>query len=112
MQECKVEITSTLNEKFQICAGHPLKTNGSTLYLFFFSSNSSHLYRFFVHHLIISDACEGDSGGPLMQVANSVSGPRYYLVGLVSYGTLKCGDGIGVYTKLTAYMPTILELLG
>lgn len=41
MQECKVEITSTLNEKFQICAGHPLKTNGSTLYLFFF------LFKFF-----------------------------------------------------------------
>ena len=53
-----------------------------------------------------SDSCNGDSGGPLVYR----SGPEspYYQVGVVSFGTSKCGSGSpGVYTKVFAFMDWI-----
>ncbi|KAL0269567.1 UNVERIFIED_CONTAM: hypothetical protein PYX00_007256 [Menopon gallinae] len=57
------------------------------------------------------DSCSGDSGGPLMKVDDAP--PRYYLLGIVSFGTKKCGtkDMPGVYTRLTEYMPWVLDNL-
>lgn len=57
----------------------------------------------------IKDSCRGDSGGPLMQIANSEYGLRYYLVGIVSYGHRQCGIAPAVYTKVSAYMSFILD---
>ena len=37
------------------------------------------------------DSCSGDSGGPLIQQANI--GTPWFLVGVVSFGTSKCGTG-------------------
>ena len=37
------------------------------------------------------DSCSGDSGGPLIQKANT--GTPWFLVGVVSFGTSKCGTG-------------------
>ena len=53
------------------------------------------------------DACRGDSGGPLVcydrNKRNPVGKPgRYYLVGIVSWG-IGCGNGPGVYTRISSY---------
>ncbi|KAL1497240.1 hypothetical protein ABEB36_008233 [Hypothenemus hampei] len=51
-----------------------------------------------------SDACRGDSGGPL-QLMNKKGG--YDLVGIVSYGMV-CGSVLpGVYTRVSAYLDWI-----
>jgi len=56
------------------------------------------------------DSCSGDSGGPL--VAEGPGGglkQKKYLVGVVSFGTKKCGQGFpGVYTSIDYYLPWIL----
>ena len=45
-------------------------------------------------------------GGPLQ--GHSLSEPAMTLVGIVSYGTTKCGIGVpGVYTNVTHYLPWI-----
>jgi len=56
------------------------------------------------------DSCSGDSGGPLVaQVEGDFKEPKY-LVGIVSFGTSKCAQGIpGVYTSIDYYLPWILE---
>ena len=56
------------------------------------------------------DSCSGDSGGPLVaQVEGDFKQPKY-LVGIVSFGTSKCAQGIpGVYTSIDYYLPWILE---
>ncbi|KAJ8723418.1 hypothetical protein PYW08_003330 [Mythimna loreyi] len=41
------------------------------------------------------DCCKGDSGGPITF--------RGYLVGIVSYGQGGCGQGPGIFTKISAY---------
>lgn len=58
----------------------------------------------------ISDSCNGDSGGPLMQVLIGDNGPRYYVIGIVSYGRGECGNGHpAVYTKVLSYLNFISE---
>lgn len=54
------------------------------------------------------DACEGDSGGPLM--VKRPSDNRWVLVGIVSNG-VKCGEPLlpGVYTKVSRFIGWILE---
>jgi secreted trypsin-like serine protease len=53
------------------------------------------------------DSCNGDSGGPLAYRIGDTEAP-WYLIGIVSYGTRKCGVGIpGVYTKVTNYLDWI-----
>ncbi|XP_055541376.1 CLIP domain-containing serine protease B15-like [Wyeomyia smithii] len=48
------------------------------------------------------DSCRGDSGGPLMLIIEN----RWYLAGVVSFGTKQCGlKGIpGIYTRLGRYL--------
>ena len=54
-----------------------------------------------------SDSCNGDSGGPLVYRPNGPDTP-YYQVGVVSFGTSKCGNGSpGVYTRVVAFMDWI-----
>jgi len=55
------------------------------------------------------DSCSGDSGGPLVaQGPGDFKEPKY-LIGIVSFGTKKCGQGYpGVYTSIDYYLPWIL----
>ena len=53
-----------------------------------------------------TDSCSGDSGGPL--VYREFSGDPWYQVGLVSFGTPKCGTGKpGIYTRICGYLDWI-----
>ncbi|GJQ66173.1 hypothetical protein Trydic_g4233 [Trypoxylus dichotomus] len=57
------------------------------------------------------DSCGGDSGGPLMHVETNGDSPRYYALGLVSFGVKHCGkkDKPAIYTRIAAFMHWILE---
>ena len=56
-----------------------------------------------------ADACEGDSGGPLM-VPDGFSG--WLEVGLTSFGTFDpCGQTAGVYTRIARYTRAIVAAL-
>ena len=63
--------------------------------------------RYFVTFLFLGeDSCKGDSGGPL--VYREGADDPWYQVGVVSFGTKKCGAGTpGVYTRVSAYMDWI-----
>uniref|UniRef100_A0A182MYN1 Peptidase S1 domain-containing protein n=1 Tax=Anopheles dirus TaxID=7168 RepID=A0A182MYN1_9DIPT len=51
------------------------------------------------------DTCSGDSGGPLMKPLQAV----HYVVGVVSFGPVKCGNGIAaVYTRVDKYYDWIV----
>lgn len=54
------------------------------------------------------DACEGDSGGPL--IVRRPHDHRWTLAGIVSNG-VKCGEPLlpGVYTRVSEFVPWILE---
>lgn len=54
------------------------------------------------------DACEGDSGGPL--IVRRPNDNRWTLAGIVSNG-VKCGEPLlpGVYTRVSRFVPWILE---
>lgn len=58
------------------------------------------------------DSCNGDSGGPLMNI-ESVDGkpPAYYILGVVSFGATICGSTPqpGIYTKISSYIEWILD---
>lgn len=59
------------------------------------------------------DSCSGDSGGPLVaaeQDSSTLNKKPKYLIGIVSFGTRKCGQGYpGVYTSIEYYLPWILD---
>ncbi|XP_034950608.1 CLIP domain-containing serine protease 2-like isoform X2 [Chelonus insularis] len=57
------------------------------------------------------DSCTGDSGGPLMKVEFLNDSPKYYLIGIVSFGAKHCGQTSmpAVYSRLSEYMYWILE---
>ena len=42
-------------------------------------------------YFLDEDSCSGDSGGPLIKQANTDT--PWFLVGVVSFGTSKCGTG-------------------
>ena len=88
---------------------------------------------YFKHHLLIGkDSCNGDSGGPLIQKAKGVGKP-WFQVGVVSFGTSRCGVGqpgtlqfaaklnielitkffmyTGIYTRLVTFIPWIEQNL-
>lgn len=54
------------------------------------------------------DACEGDSGGPL--IVRRPNDHRWTLAGIVSNG-VKCGEPLlpGVYTRVSRFVPWIIE---
>lgn len=54
---------------------------------------------------IIVDSCEGDSGGPLI----SGSGAAARLVGVVSWGEKCSGRRPGVYTRVSAMFPFLVQ---
>ncbi|KAG5334970.1 EAST protease, partial [Acromyrmex charruanus] len=59
------------------------------------------------------DSCGGDSGGPLMQV-NSLNGPpKYYFIGIVSFGQKSCGvsETPAIYSRVAAYTTWILNTM-
>lgn len=58
------------------------------------------------------DSCNGDSGGPLMTVQQGEI-PRWFVLGIVSYGALSCGekDIPAIYTKVAAYLNWILDTI-
>ncbi|KAK3921691.1 Serine protease easter [Frankliniella fusca] len=60
------------------------------------------------------DACSGDSGGPLLKVEAYNGGPRYFIVGIVSFGSKRCGltPTPGVYTRVSYYVDWILDNIG
>ncbi|KAL9700343.1 hypothetical protein quinque_003784 [Culex quinquefasciatus] len=57
------------------------------------------------------DSCRGDSGGPLMKTERVGGKVAWFLKGIVSFGTEKCGteNVPGVYTRISKYMDWILE---
>ncbi|EZA55838.1 Serine protease easter [Ooceraea biroi] len=57
------------------------------------------------------DSCSGDSGGPLMKVESESGPPRYYLLGIVSFGVRHCGGTTtpAIYTKVAKYITWILD---
>ena len=55
------------------------------------------------------DSCRGDSGGPLLAKTET---DEVVQVGIVSFGSLVCGDGNpGVYTNVAAYVSWIEDNL-
>ena len=51
------------------------------------------------------DSCSGDSGGGLFI---SDTSDTWHLLGIVSYGTLDCGNGTpGVYTRVSSFLQWI-----
>jgi len=55
-----------------------------------------------------TDSCSGDSGGPLM----SHIGTKWYLSGIVSFGTNECDSSLpGVYSNVQFFYDWILETL-
>lgn len=57
------------------------------------------------------DSCRGDSGGPLMKLEQINGTFAWFLRGIVSFGTEKCGteDVPGVYTRISKFMDWVLE---
>ena len=59
------------------------------------------------------DACSGDHGGPLVAAGpgdKKLNKENKYLIGIVSFGTKKCGQGYpGVYSSIDYYLPWILD---
>ncbi|KAL3285736.1 hypothetical protein HHI36_000263 [Cryptolaemus montrouzieri] len=56
------------------------------------------------------DTCGGDSGGPLMKILNLGDSPRMYLMGVISFGSTKCGVGKpGIFTALLYHFDWIMD---
>lgn len=58
------------------------------------------------------DTCNGDSGGPFMQVYNLENGPRMYLIGITSFGSTECGKGVpGIFTSLYFHWNWVMKIV-
>jgi len=59
----------------------------------------------------LQDSCSGDSGGPLVGLTGPRQVPPSQQVGVVSFGSVRCGTrGVpGIYTRVTEYLDWILE---
>ncbi|XP_065295164.1 trypsin, alkaline B-like isoform X2 [Dermacentor albipictus] len=71
-----------------------------------FGSNGYNITLQFCAYEDTTDACEGDSGGPAIARAGN---HRFLQVGIVSYGAACAGKVPGVYTRLDALVPWILD---
>uniref|UniRef100_A0A182W4R1 Peptidase S1 domain-containing protein n=1 Tax=Anopheles minimus TaxID=112268 RepID=A0A182W4R1_9DIPT len=56
---------------------------------------------------LYSDTCEGDSGGPLYYVGGDEESPKYYLLGITSFGAGCGSSNPSVYTRISYYMDWI-----
>ena len=69
--------------------------------------------QFHILYFSGEDSCSGDSGGPLVAAekdSSTLNKKPKYLIGIVSFGTRKCGQGYpGVYTSIEYYLPWILD---
>ena len=71
---------------------------------------SDNVYQDIVWNFVGKDSCNGDSGGPIAYREHPDD--PWYQVGLVSFGTSKCGEGEpGVYTKIEGYLDWIAKHL-
>lgn len=61
--------------------------------------------------VIGKDSCKGDSGGPVMKSFSIDGPPRYFIIGIVSFGPENCGEGKtpGVNTRVDKYVMWILN---
>ncbi|XP_061721572.1 CLIP domain-containing serine protease HP8-like [Cydia pomonella] len=59
------------------------------------------------------DSCSGDSGSSLVRLASENRRFNWFLFGVTSFGSSKCGsEGIpGIYSRVTYYMDWILSIL-
>ncbi|KAK9869230.1 hypothetical protein WA026_002981 [Henosepilachna vigintioctopunctata] len=56
------------------------------------------------------DTCGGDSGGPFMKILNLGDLPRMYAVGVLSFGSKNCGQGVpSIFTSVNYYMDWIID---
>lgn len=57
------------------------------------------------------DSCGGDSGAPLMKVESQDGPPRYYLIGIVSFGAKNCGASTtpAINANVAKYITWILD---
>lgn len=70
------------------------------------------LPKYYYCEFFLSDACSGDSGGPLLSnFHNEERGILTYVTGIVSFGNRICGPGPAVYTRVTGYLEFILDNL-
>lgn len=53
---------------------------------------------------------QGDAGGPL-QIYHSSFKCMFDLIGITSFGFPKCGDGPGVYTRVSHYLDWIEKIV-
>ena len=72
------------------------------------------LQLWFLSNIPGEDGCKGDSGGPLVAYEGTNPSQNWknpkYLVGIVSFGTSKCGQGIPTaYSSIDYYLPWILD---
>ena len=73
--------------------------------------HQDHFDHFFcAGEINVYDSCGGDSGGPLM--CRPVNSCTWSLVGLVSFGPSPCGQGYGVYSKVSSYVDFIEKHTG
>jgi secreted trypsin-like serine protease len=81
--ECQVNFKSTVLTEKQICAGGERG----------------------------KDSCTGDSGGPLMRNVHADKSSYWYLAGVVSFGSKKCGteDFPAIYTKVSEYVDWVFD---
>uniref|UniRef100_A0A182M910 Peptidase S1 domain-containing protein n=1 Tax=Anopheles culicifacies TaxID=139723 RepID=A0A182M910_9DIPT len=56
---------------------------------------------------LYSDTCEGDSGGPLYYVSGDEISPKYYLLGITSFGAGCGSSNPSVYTRISYYLDWI-----
>ena len=47
--------------------------------------------------------CNGDSGGPLVQFTDTGDGPQPVLVGITSWGSPGCANGVTAFTRVAAF---------
>jgi secreted trypsin-like serine protease len=83
LKKCQVNFKSTVLTEKQVCAGGERG----------------------------KDSCTGDSGGPLMRNVQANKSSYWYLAGVVSFGSKKCGteDFPAIYTKVSEYVDWVFD---
>lgn len=116
LNDCKKYMSEHLMyEAKQICAGGMEKEGGMGKQGCFIFNIISIFIKSFqliaICHYNRLDTCGGDSGGAFQQIANTNEGPKYFLTGIVSYGKSECGILPAIYTRVSYYVPFILDFM-